>query len=66
MRATYPFALLTCLFAATACAERSPLTREQTVGPDPVLPAPSSAAIPTIHVAPAKGWPTETLSLIHI
>jgi len=60
MRATYPFALLTCLFAATACAERSPLTREQTVGPDPVLPAPSSAAIPTIHVAPAKGWPTET------
>ncbi len=26
-------------------------------GPDPVLPPPRTSAIPTIHIAPAKGWP---------
>src|SRR3954471_479167 len=58
MRSAYVLAVVTCLFAATACAERSQLTPEQTVGSDPVLPAPSSTPIPTMHVAPAKGWPT--------
>ena len=60
MRSSYLLAIVTCLFAATACAERSQLTPAQTVGPDPVLPAPSSTPIPTMHVAPAKGWPTGT------
>ena len=60
MRSTYLLAFFTCLFAATACAQRSLLTHEQTVGPDPVLPAPSSTPIPTLHVAPATGWPAET------
>jgi glucose/arabinose dehydrogenase len=60
MRPAYLVAVLTCLFSATACAEGSQLTHEQTVGPDPVLPAPNSTPIPTMHVAPAKGWPTGT------
>src|SRR6185369_5715385 len=60
MRPNYLLAIVTCLFAATACAEPSQLTPAQTVGPDPVLPAPSSTPIPTMHVAPAKGWPTGT------
>src|SRR3954469_4112391 len=60
MRRSYVLAVVTCLFAATACAERSQLTPEQTIGPDPVLPAPSSKPIPTMHVAPAKGWPAGT------
>jgi glucose/arabinose dehydrogenase len=47
-----------CLLAATACAERSQLTPEQATGPDPVLPEPTRSAIPTVSVAPAKGWPT--------
>ena len=47
-----------CLLAATACAERSKLTPEQATGPDPVLPEPTRSAIPTVSVAPAKGWPT--------
>jgi len=59
MRPNYLLAI-TCLVTATACAEPSQLTREQTVGPDPVLPAPSSTPIPTMHVAPAKGWPAGT------
>jgi glucose/arabinose dehydrogenase len=49
---------LSCLLAATACAERSQLTPEQSTGPDPVLPEPTRSAIPTVSVAPAKGWPT--------
>ena len=57
MRPNYLLALVTCLFAATACAQRPQLTHEQTVGPDPVLPAPSSTPIPTLHVAKATGWP---------
>ncbi len=56
----YLLAIVTCLVAATACAERSQLTPAQTVGPDPVLPAPSSTPIPTMNVAPAKGWPAGT------
>jgi glucose/arabinose dehydrogenase len=60
MHSNYLVALVTCLFAATACAQRPQLTHEQTVGPDPVLPSPSSTPIPTIHVASAKGWPTDT------
>jgi glucose/arabinose dehydrogenase len=49
---------LSCLLAATACAERSQLTPEQSTGTDPVLPEPTRSAIPTVSVAPAKGWPT--------
>jgi len=60
MRSAYLLAVATCLVTATACAERSQLLPAQTVGPDPVLPAPSSTPIPTMHVAPAKGWPTGT------
>ncbi len=27
------------------------------VGPDPALPAPQSSLVPTVNIAPAKGWP---------
>ena len=57
MRSAVLLAALTCLFAATACAERSRLTPEQATGPDPVLPEPTRTAIPTVSVATAKGWP---------
>jgi glucose/arabinose dehydrogenase len=55
-QARYLF-LFTCLFAATACAERARLTPEQATGPDPVLPKPTGGPIPTVRIAPAKGWP---------
>ena len=51
------FLTLICLWAATACAERSQLTPQQATGPDPVLPEPTQNAIPTVSVAKAKGWP---------
>ena len=30
------------------------------MGPDPKLPAPRQALIPTVKIAPAKGWPADT------
>jgi glucose/arabinose dehydrogenase len=54
--------LLTICVAAlalplAACNESSDTAVEQTFGPSPTLPPPHSSLIPTINVAPAKGWP---------
>jgi glucose/arabinose dehydrogenase len=46
-----------CLVAATGCADRAQLSPEQATGPDPVLPPPKDTLIPTVKIAPAKGWP---------
>src|SRR5258706_78546 len=43
------------MFTARSAAVESPAT---TVGPDPVLPEPETSLIPTVQVAPAKGWPS--------
>jgi glucose/arabinose dehydrogenase len=43
------------MFTARSSAVESPAT---TVGPDPVLPEPETSLIPTVQVAPAKGWPS--------
>ncbi|HSD43638.1 MAG TPA: sorbosone dehydrogenase family protein [Burkholderiales bacterium] len=48
------------LLAAVAlggCSESARLPFSAGVGPDPVLPRPKSTLIPTIDIAPAKGWP---------
>jgi hypothetical protein len=44
------------LLALTACTTAQAL-RDPGVGPDPALPAPQKSLIPTVHIAPAKGWP---------
>jgi len=41
----------------SACAETARLAPSASVGPDPVLPAPTKSLIPTIDIAPAVGWP---------
>jgi glucose/arabinose dehydrogenase len=46
-----------CVLALTACAEKARLPESQTVGPNPTLPEPVTSAIPTVKVAPARGWP---------
>jgi glucose/arabinose dehydrogenase len=53
MRTFVAFALV--LLAACESA-RLPVTAG--MGPDPKLPPPQKALIPTVHVAPAKGWPS--------
>jgi glucose/arabinose dehydrogenase len=40
-----------------ACGERATLPLEAGMGPRPTLPAPNPTLIPTVNIAPAKGWP---------
>ncbi|MBC7602154.1 MAG: sorbosone dehydrogenase family protein [Ramlibacter sp.] len=47
-------ASLACLVGCAAIAQSSP---NAGIGPDPKLPAPTSSLIPTVHIAPAEGWP---------
>jgi glucose/arabinose dehydrogenase len=49
-----------CLLAATAaagCGESARLPLSAGTGPNPTLPPPNETIIPTLHIAPAKGWP---------
>jgi glucose/arabinose dehydrogenase len=50
--------LCALLFASlSACGEISRLPMEAGFGPNPELPSPNPTLIPTVHIAPAKGWP---------
>jgi len=50
---------LSLVFAigVAACADVSNLPPSAGTGPDPKLPPPAKSLIPTVHIAPAKGWP---------
>ena len=43
--------------ALTSCGEVATLPVSAGMGPEPTLPPPNPTLIPTIKVAPAKGWP---------
>ena len=49
------------LLALAACGEMAALPISAGTGPRPTLPPPQSALIPTLHIAPAKGWPPGAL-----
>lgn len=49
-------ALATAALGLSACGENATLPVAAGVGPDPVLPPPEETLIPTVNVAPAKGW----------
>ena len=40
-----------------ACAEQARLPVSAGTGPTPELPAPESSLLPTVNIAPARGWP---------
>jgi glucose/arabinose dehydrogenase len=42
--------------ALPACGDHSKLPQLADTGPEPVLPAPSHMIVPTVNIAPAKGW----------
>lgn len=48
----------TLLFAFTSLAAKEPLPADAGYGPNPTVPEPEKSLIPTIKVAPAKGWPS--------
>jgi glucose/arabinose dehydrogenase len=39
------------------CGDSAKFPEDAAVGPDPTLPPPASTLIPTVKIAPAKGWP---------
>jgi glucose/arabinose dehydrogenase len=41
----------------SACGESSKIPETATIGPNPTLPEPVTTLIPTVDIAPAKGWP---------
>ena len=45
------------LLNLVACGEIARLPSTAGVGPTPTLPAPNKTLIPTVKIAPAKGWP---------
>jgi glucose/arabinose dehydrogenase len=53
-RATFAAVIATAL---AGCGEIARLSVEQGTGPDPALPPPVTALVPTVNVAKATGWP---------
>jgi glucose/arabinose dehydrogenase len=50
--------LLAALVAGIAgCGDTATLPVKAGIGPDPALPSPRHSLFPTVHIAPAKGWP---------
>jgi glucose/arabinose dehydrogenase len=49
--------ILPLAIALVGCGESSKLPETATVGPNPMLPAPTTTVIPTLKIAPARGWP---------
>ena len=47
----------------SACGGVAQLPVSAGTGPQPTLPAPEQALIPTVNIAPAKGWPPDTTPL---
>jgi glucose/arabinose dehydrogenase len=49
--------VLLLVLACSACGEIAKLAVSDGTGRQPVLPAPDARLLPTVHIAPAIGWP---------
>src|SRR5574341_984016 len=56
MELRHALMLVLCVLGLTACGDTARLPPSASMGPDPVLPPPRKTLIPTVHIAPAKGW----------
>jgi glucose/arabinose dehydrogenase len=56
MRTAHLAAVAVALAALAGCTETARLPPSADAGPQPILPEPTRTALPTIHIAPAKGW----------
>ena len=59
MHHPFIFRLFVCLLILNldACGEVATLPEQAGVGPHPTLPPPNPTLLPTVNIAPAKGWP---------
>ena len=51
------------VLAMAACGDTSKLPASAGFGNQPTLPAPKSSLIPTVNIAPAKGWPANVMPI---
>jgi len=49
--------IATGLLALAGCSEMAKVPVESGYGPNPTLPEPNKTLLPTVNIAPAKGWP---------
>jgi glucose/arabinose dehydrogenase len=62
MRAATTVTLLAWfILSLTGCGEKATLPVRAGFGPNPTLPPPKHSLLPTVHIAPAKGWPAGTM-----
>ncbi|MDB5799922.1 MAG: sorbosone dehydrogenase [Rhodocyclales bacterium] len=54
---TAPLCLTVLALGLAACGETATLPGSEGFGPTPKLPAPNPTLLPTMHIAPATGWP---------
>ena len=53
-----PFAaIIGALMGLVACGDKATLLSSEDTGANPTLPQPVNRLIPTVNIAPAKGWP---------
>jgi glucose/arabinose dehydrogenase len=59
MRHAVLFCLLVCplILNVGGCAEVANLPEQAGIGSHPTLPSPNPTLLPTVNIAPAKGWP---------
>jgi glucose/arabinose dehydrogenase len=55
------FAIAPVLLLLAGCGDSANLPPEATHGAQPTIPKPSESLIPTVDIAPAKGWPNGTM-----
>lgn len=62
MRCPSTARLFACLLTLSlgACGEMATLPERAGIGPHPTLPPPNPKLLPTVNIAPAKGWPADT------
>jgi glucose/arabinose dehydrogenase len=56
MTATARLTVISLSILLTACGDSAKLPDEAAVGPSPTLPEPNETLLPTVNIAPAKGW----------
>ena len=57
MRAAKALIVGSLTLLLSACGDTAQLPEDASIGPNPPLPPPAKELIPTVNIAPAKGWP---------
>ncbi len=57
MRAATALSAIVLTLMLAGCGDSAKLPEQASIGPQPPIPEPNKTWIPTVNIAPAKGWP---------